>query len=206
MALPLLAQTSDIQQRLPSGFVLDTNRAGVLLQDASAIGRRTAKQTFTVATTTEQVTPIGYRLRLAEQPVRSIISVSIKLPGQDAPQPLPSWYWPGGQEVWLMVEGQVINLPEEIGYLLQYQTPPMFVEYEHGYDDVPDDVVGVICSMVIRTITAPSMGGVVSENVGEYGYRLSDAAAQGSLALTQAEENILLSYRPKYKNVIETRW
>lgn len=206
MALPLLAQTSDIQQRLPSSFVLDTNRAGVLLQDASAIGRRTAKQTFTVATTTEQVTPIGYRLRLAEQPVRSIISVSIKLPGQDAPQPLPSWYWPGGQEVWLMVEGQVINLPEEIGYLLQYQTPPMFVEYEHGYDDVPDDVVGVICSMVIRTITAPSMGGVVSENVGEYGYRLSDAAAQGSLALTQAEENILLSYRPKYKNVIETRW
>jgi hypothetical protein len=206
VSLPPLAGPDDIAARLPSDFALDTNRATVLLKDASAIARRVAKQTFTVNTTTEKVQPVGYRLKLAEQPVISVQSVSLKLPGSDTMQPIPNWYWPGDQEVWLLVEGQVINLPEDIAYLLEWQTPPMFVNYTHGLTEVPDDVVGVVCSMVLRTITAPSMGGVVSENVGEYGYRLSDAAAQGALALTQAEEAILLDYRPKYKNVIELRW
>lgn len=208
MPLPLLAQVADVSARLPSGITVDPARTAVLLQDASAIARRIAKQTFTLATTTEKVQPTGYRLKLAEQPVKSIISVSIQLPGQAAPQPFPNWYWPGDNEVWLLYEGQVINLPESVAYLMQWQTPPCFVNYQHGYDDglVPDDVVAVVASMVVRTVTAPSMGGVVSENVGEYGYRLSDAAAQGSLALTKAEEDVLLSYRPKYKNTIELRY
>lgn len=206
MPLPLLAQVSDVDARLPAGITADPTRTAVLLQDASAIARRIAKQTFTVATTTEKVQPISYRLKLAEAPVRSITSVSIQLPGQTAPQPFPNWYWPGDNEVWLMYEGQVINLPEAVTTLMQWQTPPCFVLYEHGYDTVPDDVVAVVASMVVRTVTAPSMGGVVSENVGEYGYRLSDAAAQGSLALTKAEEDILTSYRPKHKNVIELRY
>lgn len=206
MSLPLLAQVTDVNARLPAGITVDPARTAVLLQDASAIARRVAKQTFTVATTTEKVQPTGYRLKLAEQPVKSVISVSVKLPGQDAPQPFPNWYWPGDQEVWLLYEGQVINLPESIAYLMQFQTPPCYVDYEHGLDVIPDDVVAVVASMVVRTVTAPSMGGVVSENVGEYGYRLSDTAAQGSLALTKAEEDMLLSYRPKYKNTIELRY
>jgi hypothetical protein len=206
VSLPLLAQPSDVQLRLPAGLAIDANRTIALLTDASAIVRKTAKQDFTPETTTEQITPIGYRLKLSQKPVNSISSVSIMLPGQDAPQPFPNWYWPGGQEVWLLYEGQVINLPTEIAYLMQWQTPPCYVEYNHGYSTTPDDVLAVVCSMVVRVLTAPSMGGVVSENVGEYGYRLSDTAAQGALALTQAEQDLLLSYRPKHKNVIELRW
>jgi hypothetical protein len=59
--------------------------------------------------------------------------------------------------------------------------------------------------MVIRILTAPGLGGVISETVGEYSYRLSDAAAQGTMGVTDAEKKILESYLPRRTSTAELR-
>lgn len=197
MSLPPLAIVDDVQARLPATFTIETARATVLIKDASSVVRKYTKQDFTLGQTTEEIRPIGYRLKLTQEPVISVDGVSVRLPMQATLQPFPAWWWPGGDEVWLLSGDQVINLAEEVQYALRWMTPMMYVKYTHGYDVTPDDVTAVVCSMVIRTLTAPGLGGVVSESVGEYSYRLSDAAAQGTMAMTEAEKEALKHYRPK---------
>jgi hypothetical protein len=207
MSLPPLATINDVTSRLPSGVSIDENRAISLIRDASATVRRYTKQDFTIGTTIANIRPIGYRLRLPQRPVLDVISIEIKLPGS---QPgtytsIPSWYWDGSDEVWLVDGSAVVNLAEEIISAVEYMTPVCRVTWQHGYTEVPDDIVGVVCSMVNRLITAPGLGGVISETVGEFSYRLSDAAAQGPMTLTQSEKDILNDYRPKGGRTVELR-
>lgn len=204
MALPPLAVLSDVTSRLPSTITVETTRANSLLVDASAVVRSYTKQQFTQSQTTERIRPIGYRIRLPQKPVISVDSLSLIL-SNAAPVAFPGFWWDGSDEVWLLNENQVINLAEELMYALRYETPVALITYTHGYSTVPDDVRAVVCSMVTRTLTAPGLGGVVSEGVGEYSYRLSDAAAQGALTLTDSEKNVLSSYRRR-TTVLESRW
>lgn len=206
MSLPPLAQVSDVTARLPSSVSVETTRVAALLTDASAVVRNFTRQQFTTAQTTDKIRPIGYRLRLPQKPVVSVDSLALLLFNSATPYPFPGWWWDGSDEVWLVTGDQLINLAEEAVGFLEWQSPVCLVTYTHGYDMSPDDVVGVVCSMVIRTLTAPGLGGVVSEGVGEYNYRLSDAAAQGSMALTVAEQQILKPYRPRKSATAELRW
>lgn len=201
-----LASVSDVQARLPGSVTVEPIRILALLQDASAAIRSYTKQTFTIQQTTIGVRPIGYRLRLPQRPVISVDSITVVLPGTTEPVAVPGWYWDGSNEVWLTFGDLIINLSEELTGLLEWQTPEYAVTYHHGYPEVPDDVVGVVCSMVTRVSTAPGLGGVVSESVGEYSYRLSDAAAQGPMTLTQSEKDTLSSYRIRKASTTELRW
>jgi hypothetical protein len=205
MSLPPLVSVNDVTARLPSGLSFDDSRIAMLIKDASAAVRRFAKQDFTLNTSTTDVRPIGYKLRLPQRPVVAIVSVQIKLPGSDTYSSIPSWYWDGSDELWLMDSSTVVNLAEEVIDAFTQQTPVCRITYQHGYSTVPDDIVGVVCSMVTRLITAPGLGGVVSESVGEFSYRLSDAAAQGPMTLTQSEKDVLAAYQPKGSNTIELR-
>lgn len=207
MSLPPLASINDVISRLPSGTVIDENRVISLLRDASATIRRYTKQDFTVAMTTQDIRPIGYKLKLPKRPVLDVVSIQIKLPGSQVGvyTSIPSFYWDGSSEVWLVDGSSVVNLAEEVISALEWMTPVCRVTWQHGYTEIPDDVVGVTCSMVNRIITAPGLGGVISETVGEFSYRLSDAAAQGPMALTQSEKDILDDYCPKGNKVIELR-
>lgn len=201
-----LVSWSDVEVRLPSGINVDVSRANQLIRDASAVVRSFTKQTFTVTTTTDKVRPIGYKIRLVKKPVRDVTQLSVVMTEGQPPVPFVGWWWDGSDEVWLTRgDDIIINLAEEIAALMRYQTPIVFVTYEYGYDEVPDDVIAVVCSMVARTITTPNQGGVISENVGEYGYRLSNTAAQGVIALTDAEKQVLKQYQPKNKSAIELR-
>jgi hypothetical protein len=205
MSSATLAQLSDVEARLPSSMAIEAVRANSLLADASAVVRSYSKQSFTISQTTDKVRPVGYKIKLNKKPVRSIISLALIVANGGSPVPFVGWWWDGSDEVWLSTGDQILNLSEEMQFAMQHRTPIIFATYSHGYDTVPDDVVGVVCSIVIRILTAPSLGGVISEGVGEYNYRLSDAAAQGVMALTEAEKEILKKYRPKSKNTIELR-
>jgi hypothetical protein len=207
MSLPPLVTVNDVTERLPSGMTIDDGRVASLIRDASAAVRRFTKQDFTIGTTTQDIRPIGYRIRLPQRPVLAVNSIQIKLPGSQAGvyTTLPAWYWDGSDEVWLIDGSSIVNLAEEVISALQWQTPVVRVNYQHGYTEVPDDVVGVVCSMVTRLLTAPGLGGVISETVGEYSYRLSDAAAQGPMTLTDSEQKILREYQPKGTKTIELR-
>lgn len=200
-----LAAVTDVQARLPASMTIETVRTNALLGDASAVVRSYAKTQFTQTSVTAKTRPVGDRIKLKRRPVISVQSLALVLTNGAAPAPFPGWFWDGSDEVWLLAGPAVINLAEEMLLALNDRTPIVFVTYTYGYTVIPDDVVGVVCSMVIRTLTAPGLGGVVSEGVGEYTYRLSDAAAQGPMALTQAEKDILASYRPKNNQAIELR-
>lgn len=204
MSLPPLAQSSDVTARLPATLTVPTGRMTALIADASAVVRSYTKQQFTQSQTTERIRPIGYRIRLPQKPVVSVDSLSLIL-NNAAPVAFPGFWWDGSDEVWLLNENQVINLAEELMYALRYETPVALIQYTHGYSTTPDDVLAVVCSMITRTLTAPGLGGVVSEGVGEYNYRLSDAAAQGALTLTDSEKSVLSSYRRR-TTVLESRW
>jgi hypothetical protein len=204
VSLPPLVSVSDVTARLPSSVTVEAVRVLALIADASAVVRSFTKQQFTTSQTTDRIRPVGFRVVLPQRPVVSVDSVAVLL-NNETPTPFPGWYWDGSQELWLLGESQIINLAEELALGLRYQTPIVLVTYTHGYATTPDDVVAVVCSMVTRTLTAPGLGGVVSESVGEYSYRLSDTAAQGALTMTDSEKKALDSYRRKV-NVVESRW
>jgi hypothetical protein len=205
VSLPPLVNISDVTDRLPSSVTVEEKRVGALIRDASATARRISKQEFSVQQTTVGIRPIGHRILLPQSPVISVDDISIRLPNSTTMVTIPGWYWDGSDEVWLTDGGSIINLAEELLFVMQHQTPMCFVKYTHGYTEVPDDVIGVVCSMVTRIITAPGLGGVISESVGEYSYRLSDTAAQGTMGLTEAETKILRSYIPRKTSTAELR-
>jgi hypothetical protein len=205
MPLKPLVSVADVTDRLPSTVTVEERRVAALIADASATARRISKQEFTIRQSTVGIRPIGYKLRLPQSPVISVDEISIRLPNSPATVTIPGWYWDGSDEVWLTEGGSIINLAEELLFALQWQTPLCLTTYTHGYTETPDDVVGVVCSMVNRIITAPGLGGVISETVGEYSYRLSDAAAQGTMGLTEAETKILRSYIPRKTSTAELR-
>lgn len=204
-SLPPLVAASDVTDRLPSSISVEDVRVRALITDASATARRISKQSFTVVQSTVGIRPIGYKIVLAQRPVISVDSIAIKLAGSSSMVTIPGWYWDGSDEVWLTDGGSIINLAEEVLFALQWQSPLCFTTYTHGYAIIPDDIVGVVCSMVIRILTAPGLGGVISETVGEYSYRLSDAAAQGTMGVTDAERKILESYLPRRTSTAELR-
>lgn len=208
MGLPPLASVSDVTVRLPSTMTVEIARTAALITDASAVVRSYSRQQFTLTQSTDRIRPIGSKIRLPQHPVVSVDSLALLMPGATEPTTFPGWYWDGSDEVSLFGQGQVINLAEELQGAMQEQTPTAWVTYTHGWAPhmIPADVVGVVCSMVIRTLTAPGLGGVISEGVGEYTYRLSDAAAQGPMTLTDAEREILKTYKPRRNSTAELRW
>ena len=204
MSLPPLATLSDVEDRMFRDLsAAEVARVDVMLTDVSAVVRNYTKQLFTVTRATERIRPIGYRIRLPHRPVVTVHSVSLIIEG--IPMPAIGYIYDGADEIWLSEAGQIINLAETAYEWLATNTPVAEVDYTSGYDTVPADVVGVVCSVINRAMSAPGAGGIISEAVGEYTYRLSNAAAQGPLTLTQTEKDILGAYRRAGTNV-ELRW
>lgn len=202
--LPPLAEVSDVTDRLPSTFPVDPTRVDRLLRDASARVRSYTNQDFVLAQTTAKLRPVGNRLRLQKRPVVSVDRIAVKVPGTVTELVYPGWWWDGSNEVVLFDEGLVINLAESLVDITRYYSPAFLVTYTAGDSATPDDVLSVVCTMVIRSLTAPTYGAVQSEGVGEYNYRMTDVAVQGIIALTAEEKKVLDPYRAR-RSTIELR-
>lgn len=74
------------------------------------------------------------------------------------------------------------------------------VKYEHGFEQVPADIVSIVCGMVQRTmnIHAIAKTGVKQQSVGPYSISFADWATGGNLTLSPAERREL----KKWKNVL----
>lgn len=193
-----LATKTDLMARIGRDFTCDEEaRLDALLADASALVRAYTGQDFTTASSqTVTLRAQAGVIRLPQRPVTAVASVvAIGIDGTPD-VPLVDWWWDGLDQIRLGEGNYVINLPEvwwddEDGY------PGTFsVTYSHGYANVPADVVAVVCGMVLRTITAPTMaGGIVSETIGPYSYRLDSAGAGTSVALGEMDRRALSRYR-----------
>lgn len=200
MADPL-ATVADVQSRYPGPWS-DSLAARVpsLLTDASTVVRTYTRQMFAPASTstTETIRPIGDRIRLRQSPVTAVTAVAMVDTLQTSgllTLPMGAWMWDGGQEIWIGGITTVINVPDEITQLLQYQTPLMRVSYTHGYTTMPDPVVTVVCSMICRVLDTPGPTSAPSSTVGGLSYRLSATAQDGVLGLTDAEMRMLAPFR-----------
>lgn len=72
------------------------------------------------------------------------------------------------------------------------------VVYDHGYDPLPADLVGVVLGFVGRALEGDSqVGPVVSETLGPYTYRLQAPVQTGALGFTAEETAILRGYRQR---------
>lgn len=79
---------------------------------------------------------------------------------------------------------------------------PVVVTYTAGYDPVPDEIVAIVCGMVLRAFgVKPEDAGYTKENIEGYGYELGSAAAAGAVGLLPAEKAILDAVYPPRSGV-----
>lgn len=191
-----LASSEDVTNLLDrDATTIDQRRIPALLDQASAVVRRYTRRTFTREQSTIKIRPIGDKVKLPQRPVISVDSVGIFY--NNALLPVAGWSWDGDDEVWLYPEGIVINLPEALGELLQNHTTRAQVTYTHGSDEIPADIVGVVCGMVIRTLNTPGGGAHKSETAGPFSHTFTDAGLGGIVALTKDDRDALNIYRRK---------
>lgn len=193
-----LATASDLIARLGRDLSeVEAARAAALLTDASAIVRSYTNQDFLRVTgDVVVVRAVGGTVKLPQRPVVSVDAV-VAVGGSDLlpDVPLTDWVFDEVDTVRIGVGNYVINLPEvwwdDEGYPGTYR-----ITYTHGYTVIPADVVAVVCGMTARALTTPTLqGGVVSETIGSYSYRLDAAGSGLTPALTPADKDVLKAYR-----------
>lgn len=192
-----LAQISDLEARLGRSLTQsELARAAATLADASSKIRTYTRQAFDPVTDqTMVVRGTAGEIRLPQRPVVSVSAV-VALGAYGAPDfPLIDWAFDGIDIVKLGTGTGIINLPEafwdEDSYLGTYR-----VTYSHGYASLPDAIVSKACEIALRVLTSPSMaGGVISETVGPYSYRLDAPGGGLSAVLTAGDKTDLEPWR-----------
>lgn len=142
--------------------------AEAFLARASARVRRYTRQQITAGTST--VTLHAWPYRLPQRPVTAIVSVTS-----------------GGASVPYRLDAA--------GVIEVYGTcgRPVVVEYQHGYDVVPDGLVELVCSIAARMATTPNAvgAGAQTEQAGGESITWGYDAYAGTTGLTQAEQREL---------------
>lgn len=188
-APPLLAATHDVEVVL--GRLLsddEVERVNAFLAATSAAVRRQTRQTLSEVKEHEVVVRSAGSsvLVLAERPVTDVAHVT--LPCREAFPARFSWD----------AFGHLVRL-DGLPWGVRYD--PVTVVYTHGWNPVPDDVVGLVAAKVAGYLatTAVNPGGLKALQVGAMSETYANAAgsevAVGPGALTKAEREALSGYR-----------
>jgi hypothetical protein len=185
-ALAAVGQLTDRMEVDP-----DPTRAARALDDASAVVRAYTGQQFTRATTIDRVRLRRGSARLPQRPVHDVIAVTGAWGGTVA------WAWDGADVVWLSYP------PAYPSELPAGATEALLVDYDHGYDETPDDVVAVVCNVAARALgSPPENSGVNTESITNYSVTLGPVGAAGAVGLFRDEQAIL----DRYRRVAGTVW
>lgn len=198
MALDPLATDTDIRERLGRELTTaETARVGALLSDVSARVRNYTGREFTQRTSTVRLRVHNGRLVLPQRPVVSITSITaINRDGTAGPV-IAGWYWDGLYTVTLPLPGQIANGPEWPDYSAWGAfNRSVDIVYVHGDPVVPDIVVAVVCSIVMRAFgRKPEEGGMTSESIDGYSYSVGAIGAAGALGMFPDEQAALDVFR-----------
>lgn len=200
-----LATTDDLEARLGRTLTsTEETRATAYLADASALVRTYTRQVFDeVAGDLVVLRPVGAYLVLPQLPVTAVNEVRPLDPDGIPGDPLTGWTWDGLDRIDITTVGFI---PGDPWWPWPHGPESCQVDYDHGTAAVPDDVVAVVCGMVLRTLLSPSLvEGMTSERIGQYSYQLGQfaggAAAGAAVRLTEADKDALKSYRPQAGSV-----
>ena len=181
-----LAITADITNRLGRALTAsEALRLPSILKDASAAVRNYTHQEFTLGTTTERLRVRRGTVRLPQRPVVSVASV-VNVAGGSAP-----FQWDGLDTLCTTGRGF-----DTFGWEPFLVAPRVVdVTYTHGYNPIPDDIIGVVCSISIRALgRKPEDAGLTSESIAGYSYSIGAAGAAGGFGMLQDERNVLDGY------------
>lgn len=182
-----LAESNDIIARLGRPLTaVEQIRVEALLTDASASVRNYTRQTISaVAGDTVRVKVRNGRARLPQRPVTAVASVSSIAGGAI----LYQWW---GDDI--ISTGS--NVPDSFAWEpFRNGVTAVDVVYSHGYDPIPDDIIGVVCSIVTRALgRPPEDSGMTSESIAGYSYAIGAVGAAGAFGLLNGEKAILDAY------------
>lgn len=172
-----LATIADVEARLGRALSeAEESKATAWLTDASAMFVQRAVQKFEVGESTVRLFPRDGIVRLVQRPVIEIISV-VDLDGVEL-----DYTYDGFQSLY------------ELG-----SYSPVIVNYEHGSDIIPDDVVAVVAGMVVRTLQIPAdaAAGVQQQTVGPFSQSYASWAVGGQVLMSPADIQVANSYRDR---------
>lgn len=70
------------------------------------------------------------------------------------------------------------------------------VTYSHGYEAIPDEIIGVMCSVVMRSLgREPVDAGITSETIAGYSYQVGAVGAAGAVGLLDSERKVLDTFK-----------
>lgn len=204
-SLPALASVTDVEDRLGRDlFPTEESRVAGALKDASVVVRAYTRRDFTLGTTTGRFRPRGAKVRLPQRPVVSVDAVAVVVAFGTSEQitPLSYWRWVSGSEIDLGDQNLVINGPT-----LDWDDEEFWLEvtYQHGYVEVPDDVITVVANMALRILTVPGGGISDMQTVGPYTNRIASFASSGPLTLSGGDRDVLNRYRNTTAYTVELR-
>lgn len=172
-----LATTADVEARLGRALTTaELSKANAWLEDASALFVQRSMQQFEVGESKVRLFPRDGIVRLVQRPVIEIISVK-DLDGVEI-----DYTFDGHQSIY------------DLGAY-----SPVIVEYEHGSEDIPADVVACVAGMVVRTlqIAPDAASGVTQQSVGPFSQSYAAWAVGGQVMLSPTEAQVAESYRTK---------
>jgi hypothetical protein len=176
-------------------------RAQALLKDASAKVRSYTKRNFTRTDgETLVVRAQQGEIRLPQRPVIDVTAVVAVGSGGAPDVPVVGWQWDGLDIVRAVADSPIVNLPEDWYDDVEAYPGTYRVTYSHGDAQVPEDIVGIVARMVLRTLTAPTVaGGVTGETIGPYSYRTDGSGVGTAVVMTDEDRRELADagYRPK---------
>jgi hypothetical protein len=185
----------------------ETTRATTLLVDASARVRAHVRQTISQTQSTAILAPNDNQVILPERPVISVDAVARVNADGKSLMPYSVWTFDGRDTLMLGPPSAIVNAPAiwtDMDWFWRNVTYQ--VAYTHGYVTIPDDIVGIVASMVMRVIMAPGSPGVQSETIGGYSYRMMDGYPTAIVTLSADEAKYLTRvYGGRRNRTIELR-
>lgn len=179
-----LATLADLEAVLLREITTDESpRLTRLLEMASGIFRSESRQTISVVAG-DVITIRGSwdsQLFVPERPVTAVASVTIR--GVLLDPSAYTWRSTG------LLERQFASWGDPWA--------PVIVTYDHGYTEIPDDVVGVICDMVANVVVNPSR--VDAETIGSYSHMRRGSTI--GLTITEEQTEIAEKYAPPMPDV-----
>lgn len=162
----------------------DLLRAERLLDIASAKVRTHTGRTFTRTTTTDTLPVRNRKVRLPQRPVVEVSAVT------DLNDIAVTFEWDGRN----VLELAAFDLDWFEREARRSRLKSVKVTYEHGYDPVPDDVIGIVCDMTAAALDAPpEQVGVQSESIGPFAMS-TGSQFPGGVRLTQSMKDSLTNY------------
>lgn len=156
-------------------LLTDTRYAQRQLEVATDIIRAYTGQTISAGTTTETLYPVRRVAMLSERPVTAVTTVSV----DGAVWPSNDWWW--------TIQGHVWRLGGHWG-------APLEVEYDHGFDPIPGDLVRVCASLAYTLVEGKA--GVRSESLGSASVTYLRSASGDEVAVSADQQMVLDRYKP----------